>query len=99
MDIGATAFSIYGQIMPLIASAGAGLATFALLSGTAKIKREKPSALPSDPEAAQTKYALALEQLIRRHADPASARAETQSAIYLAAAAFEKYQTPRKAKQ
>jgi hypothetical protein len=100
MDITTTTFAVYGQILPILASVGAGLATFALLSGTARIIREKDSQLPSDPEVAQAKYALAFDQLNTgaEVPDPPEAGATGQgSAIYLALGAFEQYQTATQA--
>lgn len=89
MDIGSATFSIYRQLLPILASAGAGLSTLALLAGTAKLKRSKSSALPADPEARQPKYVLAAKQLLEQYEEHNPPPMETQSAIHLAITAFE----------
>ena len=93
MDIGSATFSIYEQLWPILASAGAGLSTLALLAGTAKLKRSKTSQLPADPEASQPKYAMAFNQLVEQYTDDSAAPTEKQSAIHLAITAFKQHKT------
>jgi hypothetical protein len=93
MDVGSATFSIYGQLLPILASAGAGLSTLALLAGTAKTKRRKDSQLPADPELRQPKYVLAYDQLVEHCSENSSSPSETQSAIHLSITAFEQHKS------
>ena len=78
----------------LIGAVAAGLATFALISGVAQLKRTSlPKSFPGDAEALQPKYFLAFKQLENEHsASGGSAEgARTNAAEQLALSAYSQY--------
>jgi len=82
----------------LIGAVAAGLATFALISGVAQLKRKSlPKAFPGDPEALQPKYFLAFKQLENEQSSPGDLveGARTNAAEELALSAFDHYSKPK----